>query len=458
MKKLILLICTNLFLASFFMTAFGQTGRESGTKYGLGQDSMDCVLNHQTYRAEVRNRKYSAALPTWRKVYAACPAATKYVVVDGANIFLDLIAKEKDEAKKAAYVDTLVDIYKTRLELYPADEITVKGYMGMDLYSHHPRKDVNMRKDIRSSLDVFLNDKKDKATAREISAYFSTLVELYTEGEATADEVFASYDKYNKLVETKLAEKPDDEDFTVLKTRINGLLIASGVADCENIIKIFTPQVEANPDNLELLKRVQSMLYRNNCMESDETAALLFKQVTEKLIKMEPSAQASYGMAKLYMREKNYAKALEYIDSAIEMETVDENKGEYFFQKALINHGELSKTVDAVRFAKEAVKYKKNWGEPYLFIGTLYAQSAPSLFKGSEMADQVKRGAVYWAAVDKFMQAKAVDPSVAGKANDLIRTYSAHFPSSEHAFFLQLKAGDNYTVEGWINEVTKVRF
>ena len=458
MKKLILLFCINVCLASSFITAFGQTGRESGTKYGFGQDSLDCLLNHQAYRAEFRSKKNDTALPLWRKVYAACPAATKYVVADGANMFLDLITKEKDEAKKAAYLDTLVDIYKTRLEFYPEDEITVKGYMGMDLYRLHPNKDTKVRKDIKSSLDVFFNSKKDAVSAREISAYFTTLTELYAEGEATADEVFASYEKYNTLVESKIAANPADEDWAVLKTRINGLLIASGVADCENIIKIFTPQFEANPDNAELLKRIQSMLVRNNCMESDETAALLFKQVTEKLIKLDPSPQASYGMAKLYIREKDYAKALEYIDSAIEMETVDENKGEYFFQKALISQGELSKTVDAVRFAKEAVKYKKNWGEPYIFIGTLYAQNAPSLFKGDEMADQVKRAAVYWVAVDKFIQARTADPSVAARANELIKTYSAHFPSSEHAFFLALKAGDNYTVGGWINEVTKVRF
>ena len=458
MKKLILLICTNVLLTSFFITAFGQTGRESGTKYGLGQDSLECLVNNQAYRAEIKAKNNERALPIWRKVYMACPAATKYIVADGANLFLDLISKEKDEAKKAAYVDTLVDIYNTRLKFYPEDEITVRGYLGMDLYRLHPRKDIKVRKDITSNLDVFFNDKKDAVSAREISAYFTTLTELYAEGGATADDVFSSYEKYNKLTEGKMSQNPDNEDWSVLKTRLNGLLIASGVADCENIIKIFKPQFEANSEDLELLKRIQSMLFRNNCMESDETAALLFEQVTEKLIKLEPSAQASFGMAKLYLRKKDYAKAMEYLDSAIETETLDENKAEYYFQKALISHGELSRTTEAVRFAKEAARLKKNWGDPLIFIGTLYANGATALFKGEEIIDKFKRAAVYWAAVDKFMQAKAVDPSVAERANELIKTYSAHFPSSEDAFFIDVKAGENYTVGGWINEVTKVRF
>ena len=63
----------------------------------------------------------------------------------------------------------------------------------------------------------------------------------------------------------------------------------------------------------------------------------------------------------------------------------------------------------------------------------------------------------YWAAVDKFERAKQIDPSVAGRANELIRTYTPHFPTRENIFFNDYAEGQSYTVGGWINEVTTIR-
>ena len=64
---------------------------------------------------------------------------------------------------------------------------------------------------------------------------------------------------------------------------------------------------------------------------------------------------------------------------------------------------------------------------------------------------------VYWVAVDKFAKAKQVDPSVANRATDLMRSYSQHYPSTETIFFNDYAEGQSYTVGGWINETTTIR-
>ena len=63
----------------------------------------------------------------------------------------------------------------------------------------------------------------------------------------------------------------------------------------------------------------------------------------------------------------------------------------------------------------------------------------------------------YFLVIDKLQKAKAVDPSVAEKANELISTYARHTPQAKDLFMLGYKAGDRVTIGGWIGESTTIR-
>jgi len=459
MKKTGLFFLTLAAALFAFLPVSGQTGRASATKYGKGQDSIDCLMNNQLYRGNFRTKNYAAALPYWRKAFDACPNSSKFLVVDGATMYMKFLMEETNADKKAAYMDTLLTIYKTRMEFYPQDELRVSQYIGMDLYRHHPRRDdPRIRMQIRNNLDRYLREQGPNAEPDEIWAYFSTLIEQFKTGEVQADEVFSTYDRVRMWVDRKMAMQPDHADLPTLKAQINSLFVASGVADCANIIRIFEPQFAANPEDVDLLKRIQTLLIKNNCIEGDPAAAALFEKVTEKLIQKEPSAQASYGMAKLMLRKENYAKAVEYLQIAIDTDTVADNKADYYYQMALIQQNQLSKPLEALKYARLAISARENWGDPYLLVGTIYAQGAKSMFGGDSAEANFKRRTVYWAAVDKFMKAKSVDSNCADKANELIGIYSKQFPSSEDGFFFSVKEGDSYTVGGWINETTRVRY
>ena len=102
--------------------------------------------------------------------------------------------------------------------------------------------------------------------------------------------------------------------------------------------------------------------------------------------------------------------------------------------------------------AREAAALNPEWGEPYLFMGDLYAMSA----KDCGDNDLTKKVA-YWAAVDKYYRAKQVDPELTEVANKRINTYKAYFPPLEVMFFYNINEGDDYKVECWINENTKAR-
>ena len=110
--------------------------------------------------------------------------------------------------------------------------------------------------------------------------------------------------------------------------------------------------------------------------------------------------------------------------------------------------GSLSRARDIYR---RAAQVDPTNGEPYLLIGMLYAESS------KQFSGDIESKAVYWAAVDKCIKAKSIDPSCAERANASIRNYSQYFPSMETIFFNDYSEGQSFQVGGWIGETTTIR-
>jgi tetratricopeptide (TPR) repeat protein len=103
-------------------------------------------------------------------------------------------------------------------------------------------------------------------------------------------------------------------------------------------------------------------------------------------------------------------------------------------------------------YALKAISLNPNDGQSYIMIGDMYAESARDCGD-----NELTQRAPYWAAVDKYIKAKQVDPSVAEDAEKRISSYSVYFPSAQTVFFYALQEGGTYKVECWINEETRIR-
>ena len=126
-------------------------------------------------------------------------------------------------------------------------------------------------------------------------------------------------------------------------------------------------------------------------------------------------------------------------------------KADYYLGLAL-TQSKLGQYSDSRDNALKAEQLHPNWGEPYILIGQIYAESQ------NQCSNITLPASVFWVAVDKFTEAKKVDPTVEEKANKLIITYSKYYPKKEDAFFQNVHEGDTYTVGCWINEKTTARF
>ena len=148
-------------------------------------------------------------------------------------------------------------------------------------------------------------------------------------------------------------------------------------------------------------------------------------------------------------RDKKYGEAATYFDQATKAENNDRVYRAYrSLARCYQSSGNYSRARDA---ARRAAQVDPTAGEPYIIIGMLYAESS------SQFSGDLESKAVFWAAVDKFQKAKAMDSSVAEVANSYIRAYSQYFPSIEVIFYNDYSEGQSYNVGGWIGETTTIR-
>ena len=216
-------------------------------------------------------------------------------------------------------------------------------------------------------------------------------------------------------------------------------------ASCDDLIKVFAAKMAETPDDINLLKRITTILDKKECTDSK-----LFLDASKKLYELEPSPEAAYNIGVKLFKDGKNGEAAKYFEQAT---SASNNDRVYRAFRNLaycyLNMGASGKCREA---ARRAAAVDPTAGEPYILIGMAYAASANS-FSDSKFGGKE----VYWVAVDKLSRAAAIDSSVAGRANSLIAAYRQHFPSTETIFFNDYAEGQSYTVGGWIGESTTIR-
>jgi len=441
----------NLILGLFLLVGMNVSGQNSATttqtesKYG--KDSVQCLMNLSLYREYVKQKNYIEALPGWRKVFTNCPLATKNIYIDGSKIYRYLIEAEKNDEVKKKLVDTLMMIYDQRIK-YFAQEGENLARKAVDLFQYDNSRYNEVYDLATKSYEIL----KDKTPDAAMLVLFQASLIKFQKNEIDKVQLINDFSTASDVLDKQYNTQQNQEKKDMIKKyqeKNENLFAKSGAADCTTLVSIYSPKFEANKENVDFLKQVLKILEKIGCTNDD-----LYAQSAEALYKQEPSAEAAYGLAKVFLKKQQYNKAVEYYKEAINnIDSTTEAKADYYFELATIVGGKLDQNEAARNYAYKALAIRPNWGEPYLLIGSLYAASSKSCGE-----DEFHQRAVYWVAVDKFLKAKAVDPSCAEKANQYISKYSDYFPSKENAFFNNINDGDSYTVGCWINETTNARF
>ena len=444
--KIATLLITGLLFAG---SVFAQKGVEDGSKYGHGEDSLRCLENLSLYYEYYKQKNYAEAFPKWEIAFNECPASNKNLYSHGERIVEGLYKKEKDAAKKAEYYNLLMKVYDQRAKYFGSDKKYPTAYvMG--------KKAITMLRYNRNNPEVikqahvYLTDGFKALGLRTqppaLLTYMANSVAMYKLNELPGEDLVNIYTDVTATLNKQKEKTSKPEIIQEVINSVEKLFAQSGAANCETLAEIFAPQLADHTTDLDWLKRVNRLLAKGDCGESE-----LFYQSSEYLHKIEPSSSSAFGLSRMYMKTGDSNKAISYLTEAITLEEDPNSKAKYHNTLGLIYMSQ-KKYSQARAEARKAIALKGDWGAPYILIGKAYAASASS-YGSSEFEHKT----VYWAAVDQFKKAKSVDGEVAAEANENILLYSQYFPNTEEIFFQGLKIGDSFKIAGWINTSTTVR-
>ena len=439
MKKLH--VYFTLFVALFLVASVSANAQG---KYG--KDSAECVGHLNFYKDYLKQNNILEAASQWRGALKFCPPkASQNFYLDGRKIYKSLIAKSgSNVALRESLIDTLMMIHKTRMENFPKSVKTSTENIAYDMLAYCSQN--NPEKVLKAIEDVVaITGPNTKANL--LVPYMENAANMFKANKMDAMALLNKYSEYSAILDGQIAANPADAAAKEARAAFEAHFINSGAATCENLIAIFTPKYESDPNNPEVVKPIVSLLGADEeCVNSD-----LFLKAVASLHQIEPSHTSSYFLYKLHASKGNVDEAVKYLDEAVASEESDNVKdGEYLMELAVYNF-KNGNHVKAVANAKQAIeKDAVQAGKANLLMANVWAGQKCT-------ANDMDNRAKYWVAVDFLTKAKA-DETVAEEANKLIATYRQYFPKTEDAFMYDLTDGKAYSIScGGLNATTTVR-
>lgn len=406
------------------------------------EDSMMCVQNLSLYIEYFKQENYNDAVMGWRQAAVLCPKATESLWTNGIKIYEELADDADDEVKENALLDTMFWAYDQRIEHF-GKEGYVLGRKGSDLLKYRKDNPQLAFDALSKSLELQGNEMEPGA-----SIYlYKSAYDLYRDGKAEKSILFDLYSSLADIIDYNLANQSNDRMKVAYESAQDNIdKLFGSVAECPDLLEIYTPKFEATPTDEKLLRQILKVMDKRDCTEED-----LYLKVAEKLYAIDPSPEASYAIANGYAKKKNYISASEYYSKTFESTEDAELKMKALDKGARVALA-LGQASKAKSLAMKMLSLNSNSGDAYIIIGDAYVAS-----KSDCGGNDCSSRAVYWAAVDKYAKAKSVDPSATEEAQKKINIYSEQFPKKEDCFFHGINEGTTFTFDCWIGETTTVR-
>lgn len=413
----------------------------------FGKDSAECVKYLSYYKEYMKQNNIAEATPFWQKAISLCPpTANQTMLLDGQKIMRRLIGTATTPARRKELVDSLLMLHDMRVQYYPKYAVTASNNKALDMINY--MKDADETESLYKGLEGVIATLQNKVNPIALYTQVKASVDLYQAGKLSAEDVMNTYTRNSTIFDSVLAETAEDENTMNMRRDLDNLFASSGVASCDNLVALYTPRFEAAPDDPALVNTIVKMMSASNCIDNE-----LFVKAVVELYKIEPSSASAYLLFRLYNRDKEYSKALDYLQSAIDSNP-DQNKqnADYYYEMATVCYKDLKNNVRAVSSAEKAMELNPALaGKCYMLIGYVWG----SVRCGG---NEIETRAPYWVATDYMIRARNADPGLADECNNMISQYSKFFPTAGDAFMYDAIKGNSYSVScGGLHANTTVR-
>nr|WP_302831871.1 hypothetical protein [uncultured Bacteroides sp.] len=417
----------------------------------------DCNANSSISHEAVKAGNFKDAYAPCMAVLKDCPTLRYYTFTDAQKILVGFLGqiKDKNSADYKKYFDELMNVYDLRMKYIP--EFVQKGMKGVpsvadalgakavDYLQYAPNPDLNQAYQwLKESVET----EKAGSKGAVLHYFLDISMQKVKADNNFTDQFFQDYLNASQYAEDAIAAETKEAkkaNLQAIKDNLVAMFINSGVADCESLQNIYGPKVEANKTDSAFLKKTIAILKMQKCNESD-----VYFKASEYLYAVNPTADAAVGVAYMYYKKNDFDNAVKFFDEALGMETDSNKKAEMAYATAAALW-QAKKLSQARTYAQKAISFNENYGEPYILLAQMYGSNP------NWSDEPALNRCTYFVVIDKLQRAKAVDPSVTDKVNELIRTYAAHTPQAKDLFMLGYKAGDRITIGGWIGESTTIR-
>ena len=439
MKRIVLLISIAA-MALFSSSTLSAQGK-------FGPDSAECIKYLSYYTEYYKQKNYDSALPNWRQAYKLCPPTARYSLLsDGTTLLKRVLqANSKNPIYREALVDSIMKIYDERIQYWPKYATSSLNNKALDMYNFMKDEPEKLYEGLTYAIDELGTNARTNLYLFQMN----TAVDLYKDGKLDPEAVIAAYEKAIENINA-MTPKNDVEKRSNEKTvsDIESLFITSQVASCDNLIALFTPRYEADPQNLDLAKNIVKMMgITEGCTDND-----LFLNAVTVMHTQEPSHVSAYNLYKLYAGRADFENAVKYMNEAIDNAESDAvTDGGYQYELAAFCY-KNAKNAEAYEAAQKAVELDPSLaGKAYMLMGTIWGSVVCS-------GNDIEQRAKYWVAVDYMNKAKAADETLAEDVNNMIRQYSSYYPQTAEAFMYDVTDGQSYTVScGGMRATTTVR-
>ncbi|MCB0687043.1 MAG: hypothetical protein KDC53_10970 [Saprospiraceae bacterium] len=456
--SLFLFACSPKVVPPATTTATEPTAPKKSGPCGTFDESADeeTALNaHVIYRDFLKQEDYKQAYNYWRTAYRLAPAADGHRnthFADGIRFYEYFMENTADEAKKAAYVDSIFLMYD-HIEQCFGELGYVAGRKAFDLYYKY--KDRAEQDEIFTLFKKSMDADPKEAPLFILNPFTDLLVRRYFDDKVDLSEA----QKYEQLIRARLLagleSGENKEQWQIINEYVPERLEAfegvKGFYDCDYYIAKYIPVYQMDTANCEVIGEVYGRLRWGGCDTSSMEINLLADAGRRHC--MTEATPTESAMAYKALRDGNYEEAVTRFQEAASNAEDRDKKANYLLLVSKIYYRDLKNFPLSRQFALQAAESRPNWGEPFLLIGRLYASSGPLCGPGRGWDSQI----VVWPAIDKWNYAKRIDPEAAEEANKWINTYAKYMPSKEDVFQRNLQEGGSFRVGCWIQENTTIR-
>ena len=376
---------------------------EDSVKLGRGYISM--------FQQSISNSSWAEAYINWKWIFKNAPHAINGTYTQGPLMFYQLIVAEKDEAKKLAYFNEMMTIFEARAKHLDAlnSFAKVKSTMGdilaskAEFYNWTAPNVKNSGYTLNKSYDNYkeaitsINEKGGREIRGTVLQNFFLISDAMYKANTKADskvnpfrtkylqDYLDSKDACEKMLQLAKEAQAAGDTATASKLvkEYDGPLAfieqtfgASGAADQEQIVAIFTKSLEANKNDKNKLNSAINLMAANDCDTTE-----IYYQYAQAAYAIEPTYQSAIGCAQFAQKQGNQAESATYYDKALELASNDAVKGAICLR--------ISKALAATDVEKSNSYIEKAITFNPDLAGKAYLQQAVNMVHADKLAEAV---------------------------------------------------------------------